>query len=58
SVLPLLVAKQRVTHQNEWMSTDAKNACPDPNCNSRLRIIRTGKRTFNHYATTRTTEFS
>ncbi|KAF9002752.1 hypothetical protein BDQ17DRAFT_1390690 [Cyathus striatus] len=52
SVLPLLAAKQRVTHQNDWMSTDAEIACPDPNCNSRLRIIRMGKRTFSHSETT------
>ncbi|KAJ7048590.1 hypothetical protein C8F01DRAFT_1189656 [Mycena amicta] len=52
SVLPLLAAKQRVTHPNDWMSTDANVACPDPNCKSLLRITRTGKRTFNHGETT------
>jgi aryl-alcohol dehydrogenase-like predicted oxidoreductase len=30
------------------MSTDAEVACPDPNCPSRLRISRTGKRRFSH----------
>jgi hypothetical protein len=30
------------------MSTDAEIACPDPNCPSRLRIRRTGKRRFSH----------
>ncbi|KAI0084829.1 hypothetical protein BDY19DRAFT_987369 [Irpex rosettiformis] len=48
SVLPLLAAKQRVTHANDWMTTDAEIACPDPNCPSRLKIIRTGVRTFSH----------
>ncbi|KAJ7136078.1 hypothetical protein C8R44DRAFT_696457 [Mycena epipterygia] len=48
AVLPLLAAKQRETHPNDWMSTDADVACPDPNCKSLLRIIRTGKRSFNH----------
>ncbi|KAG2121892.1 hypothetical protein DEU56DRAFT_746455 [Suillus clintonianus] len=48
AVLPLLAAKQRVTHPNDWMSTDAEVACPDPNCKSRLRIVRTGVRTFSH----------
>ncbi|KAH7926415.1 hypothetical protein BV22DRAFT_1104325 [Leucogyrophana mollusca] len=48
AVLPLLAAKQRVTHANDWMSTDAEIACPDPNCKSRLRIVRTGLRTFSH----------
>ncbi|KAI0390598.1 hypothetical protein F5Y17DRAFT_51421 [Xylariaceae sp. FL0594] len=54
SVLPLLAAKQRATHPNDWMSTDALVACPDPNCRSRLRIVRTGLRTFRHSETTAT----
>lgn len=48
AVLPLLAAKQRVTDAHDWMSTDAEVACPDPNCPTRLRIVRTGKRTFRH----------
>jgi uncharacterized repeat protein (TIGR04076 family) len=52
SVLPLLAAKQRMTDPNDWMSTDAEIACPDPNCPSRLRITRTGRRRFNHSQTT------
>lgn len=52
AVLPLLAAKQRVTHANDWMSTDAEVACPDPNCPSRLRITRLGKRRFSHAETT------
>ena len=30
AVLPLLAAKQRVTDENDWMSSDAEVACPDP----------------------------
>jgi uncharacterized repeat protein (TIGR04076 family) len=46
ALLPLLPAKQRVTNPNDWMSTDAEVACPDPNCPSRFRISRTGLRHF------------
>ena len=52
ALLPLLPAKQRPTHANDWMTTDAEVACPDPNCSSRFRITRTGKRRFSHAATT------
>jgi len=48
AVLPLLAAKQRITDPNDWMTTDAEVACADPNCPSRLRITRTGKRRFRH----------
>jgi len=46
ALLPLLAAKQRVTDPNDWMSTDAEVACPDPNCPTRFRITRLGKRRF------------
>jgi len=52
SVLPLLAAKQRVTDPADWMTTDTEVACPDPNCPSRLRITRTGRRRFAHSETT------
>ena len=52
SVLPLLAAKQRPTHRNDWMTTDAEIACPDPNCGSRLRITRVAVRKFSHAETT------
>jgi uncharacterized repeat protein (TIGR04076 family) len=52
SVLPLLPAKQRPTDRNDWMTTDAEIACPDPHCSSRLRITRLGLRRFSHAATT------
>jgi uncharacterized repeat protein (TIGR04076 family) len=48
ALLPLLPAKQRPAHPNDWMSTDAEVACPDPNCPTRFRITRTGKRVFRH----------
>jgi uncharacterized repeat protein (TIGR04076 family) len=51
-VLPLLAAKQRPVDANDWMTTDAEVACPDPNCSTRLRITRTGKSKFQHNATT------
>ncbi|MCO5080846.1 MAG: TIGR04076 family protein [Rhizobiaceae bacterium] len=52
AALPLLAAKQRPTHRNDWMTTDAEIACPDPNCGSRLRIRRLGLRRFSHAETT------
>ncbi|MCD1633167.1 TIGR04076 family protein [Martelella mediterranea] len=52
AVLPLLAAKQRNTHRNDWMTSDAEIACPDPNCESRLRITRLKRRRFSHAATT------
>jgi len=52
AILPLLPAKQRVTHPNDWMSTDTEIACPDPNCPSRFRITRLGTRRFRHGDTT------
>jgi uncharacterized repeat protein (TIGR04076 family) len=52
AVLPLLAAKQRLTAPADWMSTDAEIACPDPNCPSRLRVTRIGRRIFRHADTT------
>src|SRR6202043_1315079 len=46
ALLPLLPAKQRITDPNDWMSTDAEVACPDPNCATGFRITRTGRRRF------------
>ncbi len=48
ALLPLIPAKQRETHRNDWMSTDQEIACPDPNCGGLFRITRIGKRTFRH----------
>ena len=52
AVLPFLPAKQRETADNDWMSTDAEIACPDPHCGGRFRISRIGKRRFSHAETT------
>lgn len=35
AILPLLPAKQRMTHDNDWMTTDVDVACPDPHCGGR-----------------------
>ena len=48
ALLPLLPAKQRPTHANDWMTTDTEVACPDPHCGARFRITRLGTRTFRH----------
>jgi uncharacterized repeat protein (TIGR04076 family) len=52
ALLPLLAAKQRPADPNDWMSTDADVACPDPHCPSRFRITRTALRSFRHADTT------
>ena len=52
ALLPLLPAKQRETPSQDWMSSDAEVACPDPHCGGRFRITRTGKRWFTHGETT------
>ena len=52
ALLPLLAAKQRPSDPNDWMSTDAEVACPDPHCPTRFRITRLGKRVFHHAETT------
>jgi len=48
ALLPLLPAKQRKTHPNDWMTTDSEIACPDANCGAIFRISRIGKRVFHH----------
>ncbi|HVO00849.1 MAG TPA: TIGR04076 family protein [Candidatus Cybelea sp.] len=52
ALLPLLAAKQRPTDANDWMTSDAEVACPDPNCSTRFRITRIGKRRFRYADTT------
>jgi uncharacterized repeat protein (TIGR04076 family) len=49
---PLLPAKQRATYPNDWMTSDAEVACPDPNCPTRFRITRTARRYFKRSDTT------
>ena len=53
ALLPLLPAKQRKTHANDWMTTDTEVACPDPHCGARFRITRVGTSTFRHGEVTR-----
>lgn len=48
ALLPLLPAKQRETHANDWMTTDTDIACPDVHCGAVFRISRTGTRTLRH----------
>ncbi len=48
ALLPLLPAKQRMTHANDWMTTDGLIVCPDPYCGALFKITRTGIRTFKH----------
>ena len=48
AILPLLPAKQRPLHGNDWMLSDSVIACPDPNCGARFRITRLRERTFRH----------
>ncbi|NLX36716.1 MAG: TIGR04076 family protein [Chloroflexi bacterium] len=48
ALLPLIPAKQRETHANDWMTTDTLIACPDPNCGGLFEIKRVRKRTFHH----------
>jgi uncharacterized repeat protein (TIGR04076 family) len=53
ALLPLLPAKQRPTQANDWMTTDAVVACPDPHCGGRFRITRGRRRSFRHAEVTR-----
>ncbi len=48
ALLPLIPAKQRSTHKNDWISTDMDVACPDPHCGGIFRIKRIGTTVFRH----------
>jgi uncharacterized repeat protein (TIGR04076 family) len=48
ALLPLLPAKQRQLHPNDWMLSDNEVACPDPNCGARFRISRIGTQELSH----------
>lgn len=52
AILPLLPAKQRVLNSNDWMTTDALIACPDPNCHAQFKISRIKERIQRHSETT------
>ncbi len=46
AVLPLLPAKQRFSDEHDWINHDDEVMCPDPACEARMRIVRTGVREF------------
>ena len=48
STIPLLPTKQRLNHPADWMESDARVVCPDPECRLTMRIDRTAKRVFRH----------
>ncbi|MBO3697932.1 TIGR04076 family protein [Roseivirga sp. E12] len=48
STLPLLPAKQRKNNPADWMETDARVICPDPECKLVMRIDREAPRVLNH----------
>lgn len=48
ALLPLLPAKQRPLHENDWMLSDSYIACPDPHCGAQFKITRTGTKEFSH----------
>lgn len=44
AVLPLLAAKQRALHENDWMARDTLVVCPDPDERLVMKIERVNKR--------------
>lgn len=48
ALLPILPAKQRPAEEADWMTTDSKIACPDPNCGAVFEIVRRDKAVFKH----------
>lgn len=46
ALIPILSAKTRELHPNDWMSTDTDIACPDPLCGGLFRITRGERRTY------------
>jgi len=48
SVIPLLPAKQRRLHPADWMETDTRAVCPDPECGLTMRIDRKQSRVLKH----------
>lgn len=48
STIPLLPAKQRMSHPADWMETDSRVICPDPACKLVMRIDRLEKRVLDH----------
>jgi uncharacterized repeat protein (TIGR04076 family) len=48
SAIPLLPAKQRPLHPNDWMQTDSRVVCPDPLCGVVMLIQRQSPRILKH----------
>ena len=48
STIPLLPAKQRQNHPADWIETDARVTCPDPECGLIMVIKRGETRILNH----------
>jgi uncharacterized repeat protein (TIGR04076 family) len=53
ALLPLLAAKTRELHPNDWMTTDTDIACPDPHCGGIFRISQETRRIYRHSEQTR-----
>ncbi len=49
AIIPLLAAKQRITHNNDWMTTDSDISAVDIHCGAIFRISRIGKTIFYHH---------
>ena len=47
SVLPLLAAKQRQLHENDWLERDSLVVCPDPDERLIMKIERINRRAMN-----------
>lgn len=54
AIIPLLAAKQRVTHPNDWMTTDTDVSAVDVHCGAVYRITRIGRSVFRHSETSAT----
>jgi uncharacterized repeat protein (TIGR04076 family) len=48
AAIPLLPAKQRKNRASDWIETDERVVCPDPECGVVLRIDQEGERLFDH----------
>ncbi|WP_041632736.1 TIGR04076 family protein [Maribacter sp. HTCC2170] len=48
STIPLLPTKQRKNNPADWMETDSRVTCPDPECKLVMRIDREKSRVLNH----------
>lgn len=53
ALIPILPARQRFTHPNDWMSTDSAIACQDRNCGGLFEVRRTRIVAFGHSEVTK-----